>query len=355
VGGLLPRRAPSSSEIERSRAGARPSTTPTQRRPLSPISNKARGIAGTTGRPMSPSSGPATRPVSPKLITPPQPELITKGPRKDVASKIASLWKKVEDSKKQKKDTAKDKRVWISKGKVQQQTQKNEQQDMNSTAGRLIRSGTYEKLTDPSIQDSKFSETATVDGKPTGTTTENKQSTRSRLSIKLSSRFGLKKQQPQQKGGVNGGVSAVEPTAEDNMNGNTTTPTADDLGNSVELVTTPDNDDESSTSSPRYDYPPSNDDGQLSPAPSSPRGDESSDTLMGPPPLPTMAYANNKLIKQTTTHLKRNSSYVSSLGRKLDEESQFDGQTLSSVEELTTQQQQKKSFSKTSSSVVTLV
>ena len=333
VGNQLPRRAPSSSEIERGpRGGVRPPAT----RPLSPSTTK--------GRPMSPAGG-NTRPVSPKEITP-----AGKPPRKDVASKIASLWKKVEDSKKQKKDTnGKDKRVWISKGKVQniqQQPMKGQHND-STNSGRLIRSGTYEKLTDPNIQDSKLSDTSAemIDGK-----TETKQRTRSRLSIKLSSRFGLKKQQK-------GITSAAETTAEDQMNGNTPTAlttAADDLGNSVEMLTSQSSDNEEI--SPRSGAENNGSGSQISP-PSSPR-DESSDTPMGPPY--TTAINNKLLSKTTTTHLKRNSSYVSSLGRKNDENEDTDdsneGHTLSPVhEQQVSTNQQKKSFSKTSSSVVTLV
>ena len=334
VGNQLPRRAPSSSEIERGpRTGVRPPVS----RPLSPSTTKC--------RPMSPAGG-NTRPVSPKEITP-----AGKAPRKDVASKIPSLWKKVEDSKKQKKDTnGKDKRVWISKGKVQntqQQPMKGQHND-STTSGRLIRSGTYEKLTDPNIQDSKLSDTSAemIDGK-----TETKQRTRSRLSIKLSSRFGLKKQQQK------GIISAAETTAEDQMNGNTPTAlttAADDLGNSVEMLTSQSSDNEEI--SPRSGAENNGSGSQISP-PSSPR-DESSDTPMGPPYSTAI---NNKLLsKTTTTHLKRNSSYVSSLGRKVDENEDTDdsneGHTLSPVhEQQVSTNQQKKSFSKTSSSVVTLV
>ena len=67
-----------------------------------------------------------------------------------MTSKIASLWKKAEEMK-QKADTEKnskkykpkDKRVWISKGKVQGETK---QQPAAPTPGQLIRSGTYDKI-----------------------------------------------------------------------------------------------------------------------------------------------------------------------------------------------------------------
>jgi len=305
----IQKRTPSSSEIERRRTGS----NSTVRRPLSPIANKSRN------RPISPS----TRPVTPKL-TSPCPD---KAPKKDVASKIASLWKKVEDTKKKednkkKKDSTKDKRIWISKGRVQDKNNVSVGQNTDNLGSnaRLIRSGTYEKLTDPNIEDTKLGgeNTSTTDG---NINAENKVRSRSRLSIKLSSRFGLKKR------------SAAAGTAEDHMNGNTpVTPDADDLGNSVELLTP----DDSTASTPRDDATTTNDeDGSMS----SPR-DESVDTLMGPPPtLPGYKLQQNK------AKVRRNSSYVSSLGRKMEEGS------VSSSEDVT----QSKSFSKTSSSVVTLV
>jgi len=277
---------------------------------LSPISNKARN------RPISP----ITRPVSPKL-TSPCPE---KAPKKDVASKIASLWKKVEDTKKKednkkKKESTKDKRIWISKGRVQDKKNAGQNIDNSGANSRLIRSGTYEKLTDPKIEDTKLESenTSTTDG---NINPETKTRSRSRLSIKLSSRFGLKKR------------SAGGGTAEDQMNGNTpVTPDPDDLGNSVEMSTP----DDSTASTPR-DYATTNDeDGSMS----SPR-DEALDTLMGPPPtLPGYKAQQNK------AKVRRNSSYVSSLGRKMEEGS------VSSAEDVA----KSKSFSKTSSSVVTLV
>lgn len=205
--------------------------------------------------------------------------------------------------------------------------------------GRLIRSGTYEKLTDTSIP--YGGDSSATDGGKSAT----KQRTRSRLSMKLSSRFGLKKRS-------GSGLETGNTTVEDAMNGNTAA--EDDLGNSVEhLASSPDYDEDDSTISSPRSCPEDLE---------SPREEESSDTLMGPPPLPS----NNKLLnqpKQSATNIKRNSSYVSSLGRKLEDESSSGdsgNMTLSAVQELSTSmttssQQKKSSFSKTSSSVVTLV
>lgn len=70
--------------------------------------------------------------------------------KKNVTSKIASLWKRAEELK-QKADTEKsskkfkprDKRVWISKGKVQDDAK---QQPVGPPTSQLIRSGTYDKI-----------------------------------------------------------------------------------------------------------------------------------------------------------------------------------------------------------------
>ena len=73
--------------------------------------------------------------------------------KKNVSSKIASLWKKAEELK-QKADTEKssrkfkpkDKRVWISKGKVQGDAKQQLSDLPAGQTGQLIRSGTYDKI-----------------------------------------------------------------------------------------------------------------------------------------------------------------------------------------------------------------
>eukprot|EP00088_Acartia_fossae_P007417 TRINITY_DN13484_c0_g1_i2.p1 TRINITY_DN13484_c0_g1~~TRINITY_DN13484_c0_g1_i2.p1 ORF type:complete len:1237 (-),score=294.45 TRINITY_DN13484_c0_g1_i2:692-4213(-) len=362
----MTKRTPSSSDIERhNNQRGRKNSAPTSR-PLSPMSNKSR--TSSNSRPLSPS----TRPVSPKII----PNLTdgnvkTTPPRKDVASKIASLWKKVEDSKKQKsKDTSKDKRIWISKGKVQQTApppsqKQNAVNNASNQQGRLIRSGTYEKLTDPSVQDTKLNSASTTDGgsHKQPNLENSKQRTRSRLSIKLSSRFGLKKR--------SGSTSTA--AVEDQMNGNTAVPaaelqspiddgddlanTADELGNSVEMLNSPvfDDGDDGSASTPS----PRDDGDSTSPTH---HDDESADKLMAPPQTTAAAYLQTtKLKQQHKTNIKRNSSYVSSLGRKLEDDSQGDDEdstTTNSTSVDESRNKKKSSFSgssNTSSSVVTLV
>ena len=96
-----PRRAPSSSDIEHKR-----------RSPLQPQQHST-PIFGASRPPIHP-------PIHPPVaqISDTQSENAKTSGKKEVTSRIASLWKRVEDSKKKvpkEKDTAK---VWISKGKV---------------------------------------------------------------------------------------------------------------------------------------------------------------------------------------------------------------------------------------------
>jgi hypothetical protein len=129
-----------------------------------------------------------------------------------VTSKIASLWKKVEESKHKqqqhgsKKDGTgvKDKRVWMSRGgKLQQPDGEDEGGRHNAGGappGRLIRRGTHEKLkTDQLVP-------------PAGATQpkEMKARSRSRLSIKLS-KFGLTKRRDDDQANGNHSQPAQSP------------------------------------------------------------------------------------------------------------------------------------------------
>ena len=100
------------------------------------------------------SSSPSQQKTNVATVSKPTPaaDITVKNPpaRKNVTSKIASLWKKAEEMK-QKADTEKnskkykpkDKRVWISKGKVQGEAK---QPAPAPNPGQLIRSGTYDKI-----------------------------------------------------------------------------------------------------------------------------------------------------------------------------------------------------------------
>jgi len=274
-------------------------------------------------------SPPDHRAVSPSTAGRPfkSPEPV-KMPKKDVTSKIASLWKKVEESKKQKKDPAKDKRVWISKGKVQQQ----ETTNLVPAPGRLIRSGTYEKLTEPAPEVSSGS------SKPEVPTTATKPRSRSRLSIKLS-KFGLKKK----------GTSM-----EDQMNGNTPVSPEDELGNSLassDIVSPTDGQSAVISPEPAPFHNASESSESMSTGPDHPAdvGRMSATVNRSPasaivPPFTYMPNGQAVVDQLKNAQLKRNSSYVSSMGRKPEAES-------SSEENMAV----KGSYSNTSSSVVTLV
>jgi len=347
----LPRRTPSSSDIERRKtyANGRPGSplnkaSVSQSRPMSPSTRPISAASRTSARPISPFTR-SHRPTSPAAtgrlgMRPTTPTTVEKKPvpKKDVTSKIASLWKKVEDSKNKHKktDTVKDKRVWITKGKVKDGKQKEE--DVPAP-GKLIRSGTYEKLTEK-----------TKNPEPKA----DKPRSRSRLSIKLS-KFSLKRR------GAN---------VEDQMNGNTPLSPedkwTDDLGNSISPTedTTPTQEeivaslqnpcetDQASESSESMSTGPDHD----SPRRQSRLSQETDRPRNGRIPTPTKAFFSGSPsaivtpfnytpsptgLSKDAQQLKRNASYVSSMGRKKE------GQA--SQEDVA-----KKGF-ETSSSMVTLV
>ena len=281
----VPKRTPSSSEIERRRTGGGGGVL---QRPLSPAVRK-------------PSTTTAARPTSPPLDASAgkKPAIAAK---KDVTSKIASLWKRVEDSHKQKKDTAatavKDKRVWISKGKVQQPPEAAQP----PPPGRLIRSGTYEKIADPGL-DAVHPATGSEGGKDTKSTSSR---SRSRLSIKLS-KFGLSKR------GKGGSTSS---TVEDQLNGNPPV-SPDELGNnslSSDLV---------SPTGDLEDLPFDPTAATSADRPRRCRSDESSGESMSTGPDPVFvkpSLATSEKLKNNAAQIKRNSSYVSSMGRKREDE-----------------------------------
>merc|ERR1719318_1816946 len=172
-----PKRVPSSSDIERRKSYLNSG------RPTSPMYKR-------TPNPVAKPSG-TMSPLEPAKKAP---------PKKNVTSKIASLWKKVEDSKQKsdaeksaKKYKPKDKRVWISKGKIQSEGK----EVLAPAPGKLIRSGTYEKISDDLQQSNhtQIQNSKTEEIKP-----------RSRLSMKLS-KFSLKRR----------GTGSME----DQVNGNT--------------------------------------------------------------------------------------------------------------------------------------
>ncbi len=95
-----PRRAPSSSDIDHKRKS-----------PLQLQQQHSTPIFGAARPPIHP------HPPPPPVISDTQSESSKTSGKKEVTSRIASLWKRVEDSKK-KVPKEKDAKVWISKGKV---------------------------------------------------------------------------------------------------------------------------------------------------------------------------------------------------------------------------------------------
>jgi hypothetical protein len=179
-----PKRVPSSSDIERRK------TSTAQPRTLSPepASGGGRTLSPQARRPWSPGADlPSSAAKKPSGTA-----AVTAAPKKDVTSKIASLWKKVEESKHKQQQHAskkdgtgvKDKRVWMSRGgKLQQEEEEGSRHNAGGAPpGRLIRSGTYEKLNTDQL--------APPASAPQPK--EMKARSRSRLSIKLS-KFGLTK------------------------------------------------------------------------------------------------------------------------------------------------------------------
>ena len=209
--------------------------------------------------------------------------------KKNVTSKIASLWKKVEETKQKadldkssKKFKPKDKRVWMSKGKIQATD--------NSPAShgtQLVRSGTYDKINE--MTDSPNITQPQSDLKPRS---------RSRLSIKLS-KFSLKKKS----------------SMDDQANGNTPlTPESpsDELGNSITIVSPSDSD-------PVSPNDPANDI-VMQPRLKQPNHTFGSSTNRSPASAIVAPFNYNPPTNnQVGVKLVRNTSYVSSLGRKREE------------------------------------
>lgn len=231
-----------------------------------------------------------------------------------MTSKIASLWKKVEDSKQKsdaeksaKKYKPKDKRVWISKGKIQSEGK----EVLAPAPGKLIRSGTYEKISDD-LQQSNHTQIQN------SKTEEIKPRSRSRLSMKLS-KFSLKRR----------GTGSME----DQVNGNTPVSpeeplSPDYLGNSIAVLSpndtellTPDDTDrpDSDSVSPNIESGDS-----MSTGPDEvklPMQPPRTQTFRSPNRSPASAIVApfNYTPSTVAVQLKRNTSYVSSIGRKRED------------------------------------
>ena len=292
---LAPKRIPSSSDIERRRVSNLPSSA----------------------SPHSKTNGPG---VNTRIINSDQPsgaaQKNTPQQKRNVTSKIASLWKRVEDSKAKadsssaKKFKPKDKRVWITKGKVQATDNA-----PASSGAQLVRSGTYDKINELSDTTNLTQSQSQQELKPRS---------RSRLSIKLS-KFSLKKKS----------------SMDDQTNGNALSPDSDvtspsdELGNSIQIVSPSDSEtlisptDTDMRMNPQFKQP----NHTFKPSNKSPAS-----AIVAP-----FNYNPN----QAGVNLKRNTSYVSSLGRKRE--------VAGSEESVSQTPEQDPKQSMTNSAMVTLV
>ena len=291
-------------------------------RPQSPDLRQETRTSSAGGRALSP---PTRQPWSPVVaeVAPATRKLAppTTAPKKDVTSKIASLWKKVEESKQKqhqvhKKDGTKDKRVWISRGGKPQQEGGQAQRDDRALSpaappGRLIRSGTYEKLNTDQL--TTVMSAVPVSGK------ELKPRSRSRLSIKLS-KFGLSKRKVGDEDTANGNHQPAR------------SPDTDELGNSFPTLSSPVS---------NYDGPAdnagdfgehavdiiANHDQRMAAHPfrsssaSSSRGSLAAAVVAPFNYTPSSNGTTTLGIERikSAAQIKRNSSYVSSMGRKREE------------------------------------
>ena len=291
------------------------------------------------------------KPAVATVIRPtPAADIAVKNPpvRKNVTSKIASLWKKAEEMKQKadieknsKKYKPKDKRVWISKGKVQSEAK---QPTPAPTPGQLIRSGTYDKINE--MNDSAVGEKEnlfyifyifyltkcfiSVNENQCLSQSELKPRSRSRLSIKLS-KFSLRRRTGE------GGRASLE----DQVNGNTpVSPTeslqspSDGLGNPVSPLSPSSGSDAAEVEEV---------------AAMQPQSRQPNHTFKPPTTTSTSRSPASAIVapfNYNPNQVKRNTSYVSSLGRKKEVEASSGESDVVD---------QKMTVSQTNSAMVTLV
>ena len=306
---MAPRRIPSSSDIER---------------------RKTSGSAAAASSPQNRIN--VAKPVSavePTLKSSTITNTSTVTGKKNVTSKIASLWKKVEESKQKadaernsKKYKPKEKKVWLGKGRVQ--TTDNAPASAGSS---LVRSGTYDKI----------NELVDTAGPAAAAQTELKPRSRSRLSIKLG-KFSLKKK------------SSLEERDTDLVNGNagqqqlSPASPSDELGNSIQILSGSESDTVTTPPAALSNTTPDTVD-MRSHAPQLQQPNHTSGTGAGFRKSPASAIVAP--FNYNPHQVKRNTSYVSSLGRKKEVEP--------SSGESDVTDNQKMSVSQTNSAMVTLV
>ena len=107
----------------------------------------------------------------------------TAGTRKEVTSKIASLWKRVEESKNKQKAAKKDTRVWITATHVENGSDVNIVSSDTLSAPRLVRSSTFEGLPSMSTNNDEVDQ-------DTKMRTETAKANKTKTEIRCSSRPG---------------------------------------------------------------------------------------------------------------------------------------------------------------------
>lgn len=273
-----------------------------------------------------------------------------KKPKREVTSRIASLWKKVEDSKKKNKECAKDPRVWIAQGKVIPEHEL-ELLKPHAEQKQIISNFQAQRQDQSSSSLAKTEQSNQVEVKPRS---------RSRLSMRLS-KFAKPKKDKDSKTPT----SPMSPcSTQDSVNGNsqTVSPSSpiidvdDILGNGEgleEIDATNDNDllqktDEESRQSKRrsrlgtflnpegdpntsnasstvIQFRNPNNRSPQSAAIVPPFNYNPPIMMMGPPPPPPPRgephyFVRPKPVPASAAQVRRNDSYVSSMGRKGEEE-----------------------------------
>ena len=321
---MAPRRIPSSSDIER---------------------RKTSGSAAAASSPQNRMN--VAKPVSavePTLKSSTITNTSTVTGKKNVTSKIASLWKKVEESKQKadaernsKKYKPKEKKVWLGKGRVQ--TTDNAPASAGSS---LVRSGTYDKINE--LVD-------TAGPSPATAQTELKPRSRSRLSIKLG-KFSLKKK------------SSLEERDTDLYNGNagqqqlmSPASPSDELGNSIQILSGSESDSVTTPIAALSNTTPDTVD-MRSHAPQLQQPNHTSGAGFRKSPASAIVAPfnyNPPSAAASAVQLKRNTSYVSSLGRRREEPPSGGGGAEDGDQEAECEQQKLMNGSLTNSAMVTLV
>jgi len=273
------------------------------------ISRRAPSSSSIDRRPITSSSVPSPGSASANEVT--SEETVAKNkPKKEVTSRIASLWKKVEDSKKKNKPESKDPRVWITQGKVIPE---------NELA--LLRQDAQQQqiISNFKAQKQQEASAASSTSDISRDTSDIKPRSRSRLSLKLS-KFSKGKRDSTE---TNSALTPTSPShaatnEEDNLNGNiinggeNDTSALENVEGSVKRHSRLGsffNPETSATTSTPADQP--NNAAPAGTAPSAARAAVVPPYNYSPP----IASTSSSLKSPLSAQVRRNDSYVSSMGR----------------------------------------